>query len=367
MKSLPKEPIHKQPPQSTAPQKQSLQSKTPQKHPNSKTPEKQSKTSENLSVKSKKPENLSVKSKTSEKQETPQKQSGQLKNSQKPIPAKTSKKQPYDSKAPQSQSTPSKTSKKTRLAKTLKKSKKAKKSVPLKTLQKSKESEDEEKEEDMMEFELSITDVLREYVDGEPPEMQQNVAIAVLDTKKHFLEVQKSMSLVEHAQYVHSLIDQNLKEDTIKNKDNISCKKGCNWCCQQMVFITSSEAELLVNRMKEKGIQTEDIKHLKAQSLYGEENVDEFWALPTEKSSCVFLKGGLCSVYEDRPSPCRTFQVSSHPSQCAKNGPGIIDKVISVGSEIISSASIGMPNQKSGPLPRMVLEELEKQNLIQEE
>jgi len=203
----------------------------------------------------------------------------------------------------------------------------------------------------------------------------------LMETKDHLKEMEKTFpnTGVARATYVHKTIDFTMAHEITeaqKRKEYrpISCKKGCNWCCQQMVFITSDEAEILVNKLEEQHgskIPPETINYLKQQALYGEERIDVFWTLPKEKSACVFLsENGTCSIYADRPSSCRTFQVTSHPKLCSKGASATVDRDVPVSAEIIASAALGMPGQVYGPLPKLVLQEIEKrkreQTLVEE-
>jgi Fe-S-cluster containining protein len=116
---------------------------------------------------------------------------------------------------------------------------------------------------------------------------------------------------------------------------------------------------------------------LRDQASYEQHQALEFWALPKNKSACVFLneKGktswtilsvGLCSVYQHRPTACRGFQVTSDPYLCSKeatNKPTSegFDRKFSIETEIIASAAIGLEGSQYKTLPRFLLEQLEKE------
>lgn len=71
----------------------------------------------------------------------------------------------------------------------------------------------------------------------------------------------------------------------------VACKKGCSSCCKMNVTISQIEANLIGEKTGKRVNQlSKSINH----------NSDEFIGI-----SCMFLKDGLCSIYDNRPFVCR--------------------------------------------------------------
>lgn len=126
----------------------------------------------------------------------------------------------------------------------------------------------------------------------------------------------------------------------------VSCRKGCDACCRQMVPISKTEAFGLaesVARMPapkaqrilarfEEGLGRLDAagvldKLLRWQKLKGEDlrclDRDYFAAgVP-----CPFLERGACVIHKDRPLACREFLVTSDPAHCRDPGSGSVRQV----------------------------------------
>jgi Fe-S-cluster containining protein len=102
----------------------------------------------------------------------------------------------------------------------------------------------------------------------------------------------------------------------------LACQKGCAACCTQSVTMTSFEGEMLLDFLKAKGMDNSLPEQL-AQRTTGSKT-----ALTTNQyakaclehqeigeddlggwnfTPCVFLREGVCSIYEVRPFGCRSF------------------------------------------------------------
>jgi hypothetical protein len=80
------------------------------------------------------------------------------------------------------------------------------------------------------------------------------------------------------------------------------------------VSVTSSEAKLLVEKIRDGAEYNRERLQKQAQTLDSTQN---FYKLSHEDRKCIFLnQEGLCGVYEDRPSVCRTNAVLGNASQC---------------------------------------------------
>lgn len=114
------------------------------------------------------------------------------------------------------------------------------------------------------------------------------------------------------------LIDLSMQKEQLLSPDKkVSCKSGCAACCFQSVAISQAEANILTGRP----------------------NGDH----PSEKA-CRFLnKDNLCSVYEDRPSSCRTANSILDPKQCEPGGTK--QELFSYEAHIYSSAESTIENK----------------------
>lgn len=116
---------------------------------------------------------------------------------------------------------------------------------------------------------------------------------------------------------IDNLIDS-LTEFASNQGQNISCKKGCEWCCHQPVFALDYELEYLSNylAMNFTSAQQEEIKTLaikkqkKLQPLEGND-------LLNAKHACPLLKDGACIAYSARPMACRIY-LSTNLNSCLK-------------------------------------------------
>ncbi|MBK8255187.1 MAG: YkgJ family cysteine cluster protein [Polyangiaceae bacterium] len=125
----------------------------------------------------------------------------------------------------------------------------------------------------------------------------------------------------------------------------VSCKKGCTACCYQTVPVAPIEALHLaqvVDAMPEgrrsivKSRFEAALAKLKELGLWRPEPRAGKWALRSTATTvheqwedisrryfeavipCPFLEEGACSIYADRPSPCREYAVTSAPEECTK-------------------------------------------------
>eukprot|EP01128_Nolandella_sp_AFSM9_P002827 TRINITY_DN13229_c0_g1_i1.p1 TRINITY_DN13229_c0_g1~~TRINITY_DN13229_c0_g1_i1.p1 ORF type:complete len:335 (-),score=88.54 TRINITY_DN13229_c0_g1_i1:132-1076(-) len=221
---------------------------------------------------------------------------------------------------------------------------------------------------------LRLTEGARILLEGIDEGGQNQFAEKVLDMAR---TIGENTSGVSRANFIHSGIQHMhqveggeiaapegmLPPGAKIEKDQYSCRKGCNHCCQQMVFVTDEEAQLLAMRLKDKygdNIPEKVVSYMRKQAAYSSEHTAEFWALPKEESSCVFLAEdtGECTVYEDRPMVCRNFYVTSPPNDCSKEANAYIDRHVSTGGELWASAALNVANTRHEPFPQMVLESL---------
>lgn len=91
-----------------------------------------------------------------------------------------------------------------------------------------------------------------------------------------------------------------------------ACGKGCSHCCKMAVAISSHDAEVIGEFIGIKPLPVET--NMDQRGL-----IDKYMGCP-----CPFLKKGICSIYEVRPTACRThFNISEYPEVCdVINFPG---------------------------------------------
>lgn len=116
---------------------------------------------------------------------------------------------------------------------------------------------------------------------------------------------------------IDSLID-NLTVFAENNKQQIDCKKGCEWCCHQPVFALDYELEYL-----NEFIQNNFDEQVKREIADRAEQKKQKLGLLTEadllnaKSPCALLQNGDCIAYQARPMACRIY-LSSDVNSCLK-------------------------------------------------
>ncbi|HUO06913.1 MAG TPA: YkgJ family cysteine cluster protein, partial [Phycisphaerae bacterium] len=126
----------------------------------------------------------------------------------------------------------------------------------------------------------------------------------------------------------------------------ISCKKGCDACCRQMVPITPTEAHFLAHLLNaldaplaarirdrfQNALAALDSAGLLQKLLHRH-------LLPPEQLAqldrhyfslqlpCPFLEDHACSIHQHRPLACREFLVTSDPLHCTDPGSGRVAQV----------------------------------------
>lgn len=117
---------------------------------------------------------------------------------------------------------------------------------------------------------------------------------------------------------MHQDMDRYVEE----SRGQVSCSRGCAFCCWIHVKISHSEAVLLAPRVFALPDPDAAIQKLLRQSQAHDE---ESWKkLDKGDKSCIFLKeDNTCFVYDDRPMMCRIHHSVSPPENCdAENNPG---------------------------------------------
>ncbi len=89
----------------------------------------------------------------------------------------------------------------------------------------------------------------------------------------------------------------------------IDCKPGCHYCCFNQPVVTPPEALLLGHHVEQTFTHQEkqELIHriTNVVEITNSKSLDEIAMLRYELS-CIFLKDGMCMVYQVRPVVCRT-------------------------------------------------------------
>ena len=114
---------------------------------------------------------------------------------------------------------------------------------------------------------------------------------------------------------VDDLLDAFIKRSVLDGRP-VECKKGCSWCCHQVVYAVTHEFLYLHDHLQKNFM--EEIRNRILDRA--RENV----LLTRQKSQkeelqvntpCPFLESGSCMVYGVRPMACRIY-LSSSESAC---------------------------------------------------
>ena len=92
-------------------------------------------------------------------------------------------------------------------------------------------------------------------------------------------------------------------------KPYAACRRGCSHCCHQSVLIFAPEAELIGKRI---GVKPKHYTGVRKR-----DDIESGYHNP-----CPFLKDNACSIYEHRPSPCRSlYNLDRDALLCELIGP----------------------------------------------
>lgn len=181
----------------------------------------------------------------------------------------------------------------------------------------------------------------------------------------------KILNPIERVRFVHDMIDQEMS-DLNQNeavKKLTACQKGCAACCHTQVSVTKDEANLLTDRIMQGHPINWDNFHLQVKA---ENNTTDFMSINYKNRACLFLDSdNACSVYEDRPSVCRTNAVVGNAEQC-KNDDGQFrtQQILNTYNADMIIMGAYMHSEENGALPSMIWKSLcekNKQNIIEKE
>lgn len=174
-------------------------------------------------------------------------------------------------------------------------------------------------------------------------------------------KIKNTRNPLKRARMVHREIEEQMSQLFASEvvQENVKCGRGCSFCCHTQVSVTSGEAELFAQKIID-GKEI-DLKKLYTQSKVGN-HAGHWYQLNYEERACVFLgEEGECSIYEDRPSVCRTNNVVSEPENCStKDGQEKSVRLLNThGADMIVMAYF-MNSKENGALPYMLFKALER-------
>ena len=119
-----------------------------------------------------------------------------------------------------------------------------------------------------------------------------------------------------------------------------ACRRGCNACCHIPVVITSAEARLMAQasgrRVKVKPGSMTVAKFIKGADHSALSEGSEHRGVP-----CPFLVDGDCSIYESRPSACRTHFSLAEDDLLCRVVPGHPADVPFANATMVGAMAIG--------------------------
>jgi len=144
----------------------------------------------------------------------------------------------------------------------------------------------------------------------------------------------------------------------------ISCRKGCGACCRQLVPVSRTEGERLLQIVE--AMPAERRERLKARFTAAEAAIDAGGLKDRRGRSdrelstayfvlgvpCPFLEDESCSIHPERPLVCREYLVTSPAELCA--GPRQ-EGVTPVAVPKVSMAARGLQDDKDDWFPLALL------------
>jgi Fe-S-cluster containining protein len=145
--------------------------------------------------------------------------------------------------------------------------------------------------------------------------------------------------------------------------ETVSCRKGCGACCRQLVPISRTEGERLLQLVE--AMPAERREALLARFASAEAAIEGAGLKERERSDrelsvayfalripCPFLKDESCSIHPERPLVCREYLVTSPAEFCA--GPAQ-EGVTPVAVPKVSMAARGLQDEKDDWFPLALL------------
>jgi len=144
----------------------------------------------------------------------------------------------------------------------------------------------------------------------------------------------------------------------------ISCRKGCGACCRQLVPVSRTEAERLLETVAALPAERRAVLEARfaaAEAALAAADLKERKGRPDRELStayfglgipCPFLEDESCSIHPDRPLVCREYLVTSPADLCA--GPAQ-EGVTPVPVPKVSLAARGLQDESEDWFPLALL------------
>lgn len=120
-----------------------------------------------------------------------------------------------------------------------------------------------------------------------------------------------TVPIESRATLFYSTLDSEVEESIISKYPEITCKKGCAYCCHQKIGISQAEAYLIINFVSFWNIK------INWDLLMSQKGHEDWSKIPFKSSKCIFLgEDNLCKIYEVRPGACRWYFSLQDPKLC---------------------------------------------------
>ena len=165
---------------------------------------------------------------------------------------------------------------------------------------------------------------------------------------------------LSRAKVIHAIVDEFNKETFAHPlvAQLCPCKVSCSDCCHTQVSVTNEEAELLVHRIQEGIVIDENLLRIQMEA---ENDSTAFFNIKFEDRKCIFLsEDGSCSVYDDRPSVCRTNAVLGEALQCSTRETLQPTRLVKTSKSDIAIYAFFEKAESAGTLPFMIGNRLKK-------
>lgn len=159
---------------------------------------------------------------------------------------------------------------------------------------------------------------------------------------------------------IHKLMDAKIAEVRANEKVvQVSCKAGCANCCRTLVHVSEDEAKLLARRVLN-GVKIDEDKL--ARQANPAHDAATWFKLSKGEGTCVFLGAdNNCRVYDNRPSSCRNYLVTTSPDLCCPDesgNPRDVEYYNVFEAELLSTIESRLSAQ--GTLPIMLMQQLKE-------